>query len=309
MPAPDAHPVDRGARNRVLVGVAMILGTSASIQVAAALASTQFDRLGPAGASSVRFAFGAVVLLLLVRPSWRRRSAATWTAIVAYGVSLAVLNLSYFAAIDRIPLGIAVSLAFVGPLAMAFATSHRRRDVGFALLAAAGVATLGGIDRPGSILGIVLALVAGFAWTGVAYAGRSLGRQTRGVDGLALALPVAALLTLPFGLVRLGRLDAPAAATMLVVAVGGLILPFALELEGLRRLEPGTVAVVYSVDPAIAAAVGFLALGQRLTAPQLLGLAAVVAASVGATRSAARRGREFHPESSEPARGGVEPTI
>ncbi len=273
----------------------MILGTSAAIQLAAALASTEFDRLGPAGASSVRFAFGAAILLLLIRPSYRGRSAATWVAIVAYGVSLAALNLSYFAAISRIPLGIAVSLAFVGPLVMAFATSHRRRDVGFALLAAAGVATLGGIDRPGSTLGIVLALVAGVAWTGVAYAGRSLGRQTRGVDGLALALPVAALLTLPFGVARLGQLDARAAATMLVVAIGGLIVPFALEIEGLRRLEPATVAVVYSVDPAIAAAVGFLALGQHLTAPQLFGLAAVIVASIGATGSAAGRAREPEP--------------
>jgi inner membrane transporter RhtA len=273
----------------------MILGTSAAIQLAAALASTEFDRLGPAGASSVRFAFGAAILLLLIRPSYRGRSAATWGAIVAYGVSLAALNLSYFAAISRIPLGIAVSLAFVGPLVMAFATSHRRRDVGFALLAAAGVATLGGIDRPGSTLGIVLALVAGVAWTGVAYAGRSLGRQTRGVDGLALALPVAALLTLPFGIARLGQLDARAVATMLVVAIGGLIVPFALEIEGLRRLEPATVAVVYSVDPAIAAAVGFLALGQHLTTPQLFGLAAVIVASIGAAGSAAGRAREPEP--------------
>jgi inner membrane transporter RhtA len=292
----DARPADPGqARNRVLAGVAMILGTSAAIQLAAALASTEFDRLGPAGASSMRFAFGAAILLLLIRPSYRGRCAATWVAIVAYGVSLAVLNLSYFAAINRIPLGIAVSLAFVGPLAMAFATSHRRRDVAFALLAAAGVATLGGIDRPGSTLGIVLALVAGVAWTGVAYAGRSLGRQTRGVDGLALALPVAALLTLPFGVARLGQLDARAAATMLVVAIGGLIVPFALEIEGLRRLEPATVAVVYSVDPAIAAAVGFLALGQHLTTPQLFGLTAVIIASIGAAGSAAGRAREPEP--------------
>jgi inner membrane transporter RhtA len=290
------------ARNRVLAGVAMILGTSAAIQLAAALASTEFDRLSPPGVSSMRFAFGAAILLLVVRPSYRGRAAGTWTAIVAYGGSLAALNLSYFAAISRIPLGIAVSLAFVGPLVMAFASSRRRRDVGFALLAGAGVATLGGIDRPGSIAGVVLALIAGVAWTGVAYAGRSLGRQTRGVDGLALALPVAALLTLPFGVARIGQLDAKAALTILVVAVGGLILPFALELEGLRRLEPGTVAVVYSVDPAIAAAVGFLALGQRLTVPQLCGLVAVVVASIGATGSAAGRARGRHLEPSQPAR-------
>jgi inner membrane transporter RhtA len=270
----------------VLAGAVMIVCTSVSIQLSAALASTEFDRLGPAGVSSMRFALGAAILLVIVRPAYRGRTATTWRAITAYGGSLAALNLTFFGAISLIPLGIAVSLSFIGPLTMAFATSRRCRDIGFALLAVAGVATLGGIDRPHSIIGVILAILAGCAWTAVAYTGRSVGRHTRNVDGLALALPVAALITLPFGATILGQVDTPVVATMLVIAIGGLIVPFALELEGLRRLEPSTVAIIYSIDPAIAAVVGLLALNQHLSTPQVVGLAAVIIASMGAATSA-----------------------
>ena len=265
----------------------MIVGTSLSIQLAAALAHDLFDRLGPVGASAVRFALGAVILLAIVRPAIRGRDAATWGAIAAYGASLAALNLSFFQAISLIPMGIAVTLAFIAPLVMALVGSRRRRDVFWALLAGAGVATLGGIDRPGSVSGILFAIAAGCAWVGVAYAGRSVGRRTRRVDGLALAIPIAALITVPLGIGHAGALEGRSLAIGLVIAVGGLIIPFALELEGLRRLEPRIVAVIYSIDPAIAAVIGFLALGEHLTALQLVALVAVMIASAGATAAAA----------------------
>jgi inner membrane transporter RhtA len=265
----------------------MIVGTSLSIQLAAALAHDLFDRLGPVGASAVRFALGAVILLAIVRPAIRGRDAATWGAIAAYGAALAALNLTFFQAISLIPMGIAVTLSFIAPLVMALVGSRRRRDVFWALLAGAGVATLGGIDRPGSVSGVLFAIAAGCAWVGVAYAGRSVGRRTRRVDGLALAIPIAALITVPLGIGHAGAIDVRSLAIGLVIAVGGLILPFALELEGLRRLEPRIVAVIYSVDPAIAAVIGFLALGERLTALQVIALVAVMIASAGATAAAA----------------------
>jgi len=264
----------------------MIVGTSLTIQLAAAIAHNLFDRLGPAGASAIRFALAAVILLAIVRPAIRGRDAATWGAIVAYGTSLAALNLTFFQAINRIPLGIAVTLSFIGPLAMALLGSRRRRDVVWALLAGAGVATLGGIDRPSSLSGVLFAIAAGCAWVGVAYAGRSVGRRTRRVDGLALAIPIAALITVPLGIRHASALDGQSLAIGLVIAVGGLIIPFALELEGLRRLEPRTVAIIYSIDPAIAALVGLLALGQHLTSLQIVALVAVMIASAGATAAA-----------------------
>jgi inner membrane transporter RhtA len=271
---------------RVISGAAMIVATSAAIQVAAAVAHGLFAQLGPTGTSALRFALGAAIVLVAVRPRVRGRDRATWWAIAAYGISLAALNLTFFEAIERIPLGIAVTFSFIAPLGMALAGSRRRRDVGFALLAGAGVVTLGGIDRPASTTGIALAVAAGCAWACVAFAGRSVGRRTRRIDGLALAIPVAALVTLPFGAGHLRAVDRHALGLGLVIALGGLIVPFALELEGLRRLEPRLVAVIYSVDPAIASLVGIVALSQNLSVIQIVGIAAVMAASAGATATA-----------------------
>jgi inner membrane transporter RhtA len=272
---------------RAVAGAVMILGTSASIQIAAAIAHDLFDTLTPAGVSALRFALGTAVILPLVRPAVRGRDRETWLAIAVYGISLGVLNVTFFESIDRLPLGLAVTFAFVAPLGVALAGSRHRRDVGFALLAGAGVLVLGGIDRPNSAVGVALAVAAGCAWVSVAFAGRSVGRRTRRVDGLALAIPIACLVTLPLGVSHAGALDARALGLGLVIAVGGMILPFALELEGLRRLEPRLVAVIYSADPAIAALIGLVALSESLTFPQVLGMAAVIAASAGVTAGAA----------------------
>lgn len=274
---------------RVISGAAMIVGTSAAIQLAAAVAHGLFDQLGPAGVSSLRFTLGAAILLVAVRPRFRGRDPETWRSVTAYGLSLAALNLTFFEAIQRIPLGIAVTFAFIAPLGIALAGSRRRRDVAFALLAAAGVVTLGGIDRAASTTGIVFAVAAGCAWVCVAFAGRSVGSRTRRIDGLALAVPIAALVTLPFGVSHLRAVDGHALALGLVIAIGGLIVPFALELEGLRRLEPRLVAVIYSVDPAIASLVGLVALSQDLSPSQVIGIAAVMVASGGATAAAGGR--------------------
>lgn len=151
----------------------MIAGTSLTIQLAAAIAHDLFDTVGPLGASALRFGLGAMILLAITRPALRGRDARTWWAIAAYGVALAALNLTFFQAISLIPLGIAVTLAFVAPLAMALVASRSRRDIVWALLAAIGVVTLGGIDRPESVAGILFAIAAGCAWVAVAYAGRS----------------------------------------------------------------------------------------------------------------------------------------
>lgn len=272
---------------RAASGALMIVGTSLSIQVAAAIAHGLFSQLGPVGVSGLRFALGTAVILPLARPRVRGHERATWTTVIAYGLSLAALNLLFFESIDRLPLGIAVTFAFVAPLVMALVNSRRRRDVGFALLAGVGVAILGGVDPPGSAVGVILAVAAGAAWVGVAYSAREVGRLTPRIEGLALALPFACLVTVPPASAHLGGLDAHDLALGLVIAVGGLIIPFALELEGLRRLEPRVVAIVYSVDPAIAALVGLIVLSQSLSAAQIAGMLGVICASVGVTAGAA----------------------
>lgn len=271
---------------RAAAGAAMVLGTSASIQIAAAIAHDLFDTLTPMGVSALRFALGAAIIIPAVRPAVRGRDPETWLAIAVYGVSLGVLNVTFFESIERLPLGLAVTFAFLAPLAIALAGSRRRRDVAFALLAGAGVVVLGGVDQPGSAAGVVLAIVAGCAWVSVAFAGREVGRRTRRIDGLALAIPVACLVTLPLGISHAGALDARALALGLLIAVGGMILPFALELEALRRLEPRMIAVIYSADPAIAAVIGVVALSESLTQAQVIGIALVIVASLGVTAGA-----------------------
>jgi inner membrane transporter RhtA len=265
----------------------MVVGTSATIQVAAAIAHHLFDQLGAAGTSALRFALAAVILLVVVRPVLRR-DVATWQSIVGYGLSLAVLNVTFFAAIERIPMGIAVTFAFVPPLVMAIIASKRRIDIAWAMLAGAGVLILGGINPPQSVLGIALATFAGVAWVGVAYTGRQVGARTQRLEGLALAAAIASLATLPLGLPRVGALDSRALALGALIAVLGMIVPFALELQALRLIEPRIVAVVYSVDPAIGAIVGRVALGERITTLQLGGMAAVMIAAAGATTTASR---------------------
>jgi inner membrane transporter RhtA len=261
------------------LGAAMIVATSATIQLSGALARGLFDQLGPAGVSALRFALGAVILLLALRPAVRGRTRTTWACIAAYGISLALLNLTFFAAIQRVPMGIAVTFAFIAPLALAVSRSRHQRDLAAALLAGAGVALLGGIDRPHSTAGLLLSIACGCAWVAVAYTGKHVGSRTRRVDGLSLALPFAALVTLPLGLPRAGDLDAHALELGLLIAIIGLIVPFSLELEGLRRLEPRVVAIIYSIDPAIAAGVALLFLGQNLATTQIAGIAAVMLAS------------------------------
>ena len=242
---------------RALAGAAMILGTSASIQIAAAIAHDLFDTLTPAGVSALRFALGAAVILPVVRPAVRGRDRETWSAIAVYGISMGVLNVTFFESIDRLPMGVAVTLAFIAPLGVALAGSRRRRDVAFAAprrgRRRSSSAASTGPTRPPASRSPSPPAVRG---SSVAFAGRSVGRRTRRVDGLALAIPIACLVTLPFGIGHAGALDARSLALGLVIAVGGLILPFALELEGLRRLEPRLVAVIYSADPAIAAVIG-----------------------------------------------------
>ena len=210
----------------------MVLGTSASIQIAAAIAHGLFDTLTPMGVSALRFALGAAIIVPAVRPAIRGRDRETWLAVAVYGVSLGVLNVTFFASFQRLPLGLAVTFAFVAPLCVALAGSRRRRDVAFALLAGAGVVVLGGIERPGSAAGVALAVAAGCAWVAVAFAGRTVGRRTRRIDGLALAIPIACLVTLPLGISHVRALDARALALGLLIAVGGMILPFALRARG-----------------------------------------------------------------------------
>ena len=271
-------PVERGRA----AAVGLVLVAAVSPQIGAAFAVTLFDELGPAGAAFLRLAFAAVVLLAI----WRPRLAGDLRLAGAFGVALGLMNWSFYEAIARIPLGVAVTIEFAGPLLVAVIGSRRPLDIVWVVLAAAGIVVLvdpgGGSMDP---LGVGFALVAAACWMAYIYLSKRTGAAFSGGSGLALAMAVGALIVLPAGVIQAnGALAEPdLLGSALVVALLSSVLPYSLELEALRRLPEAVFGVLMSMDPAIAALVGFVALGQDLGARELVAIAMVVVASVGAT--------------------------
>ena len=270
---------------------ALVIGGIASVQFGAALATTLFDRAGPAGTALLRLAFGSLVLLAVWRPRISGRTRAELELAALFGLVLAAMNLSFYAAIDRIPLGIAVALEFVGPLTVALAGSRRRQDLLWVALAAGGIVALtrgggSGLDA----LGVALALFAGVLWGTYIVLNARLGRAFEGGTGLALAMCVGTLAIAPIGIVEGAGELLSAEALALGAAVGVLssAIPYSFEVEALRRIRPAVFGVLMSLEPAVAALAGLVVLGQRLEGRELVGIALVIVASVGA----ARTGRE-----------------
>lgn len=275
-------------RHDATVGAACTVGGATSIQTSAAIGLPAFDAIGAAATSGFRFLFGAVLLVGILRPRLRGRSRAAWLGIAAFGVAVAAMNLCFFQAVARIPLGTAVSIEFLGPFTLAVVTGPGRRHAGFAALGLLGVVLLA---RPGGGLtaaGAIFALGAAVGWASYTLASKRLGAVTEGVDGLALALAVAAVLTFPFAAPQLHALTWPLVARLGTMALLGVVIGFALELAALRRLPASHVAVLFSLNPAIAFAVGWLVLGQHVTAAVLAGGLCVVGAGIGVTADATR---------------------
>jgi inner membrane transporter RhtA len=260
------------------------------VQFGSGLARTLFDDAGPGGTVFLRVLFAALLLAAI----WRPRIAGVprrdlWLA-AAFGLALAGMNFSFYLALDRIPLGVAVTFEFVGPLAVAVAGSRRALDVLWVLLAAAGILLLSDFGDFGSLdaLGVALALLAGGFWAGYILLSARVGQAFAGGAGLALAMLVAALVLAPVGvadaggaLVEPGVLGMGAAVAMLSSAI-----PYSLELEALRKLPNAVFGVLMSLEPAMAALVGYIVLGEILGARELAAIGLVVVASAGAATSA-----------------------
>jgi inner membrane transporter RhtA len=281
--------LDAGLLSRAPSG-ALVVGAIASVQFGSALAGTLFASLGPAGAVWLRLLSGAVILLALWRPRLRGRGRRELLLAGIFGLVLAGMNLSFYEALHRIPLGIAVAIEFVGPLAVAVAGSRRRVDLLWVALAAGGILTLtrgsaGGLDP----LGVALALAAGCLWGAYILLNAHLGRAFEGSTGLTLAMCVAALAAMPAGIAGGGGhlLEPRALAIGSAVGILSSVIPYSFEIEALRRIAPHVFGVLMSLEPAMAALAGLIVLGQGLTARALLGIALVVIASIGASRGAA----------------------
>ena len=272
-----------------LPAVPAVLLSIVSVQGGAAIAKGLFPLLGPAGTTSLRVGISALVLLLAVRPRLGRLSGAQWRAVVPYGLALGLMNLLFYYALARIPLGLAVTLEFVGPLALALASSRRWGDVVWALLAAVGIALIAPWQgQELDLLGVVFALAAGGAWTVYIVLGQRTAAVLPGQQAVAVGMLFAALPVLPMGLAS-GSL---AGLTPHLLLLGGLlalfssVLPFSLEMQALRTLPTRTFSILMSLEPVAAAISGWLLLGERLLPAQWLAVGLIVVASVGATLTA-----------------------
>jgi len=277
---------ERRTEDSPLAAPLLVLGAILAVQLGAAAATELFDDVGPAGAVLYRLVFAAAVLLALWRPDPRGADRRSLALVALFGVSLAAMNLSFYEALDRIPLGIAVTLEFIGPLGVALAASRRRLDLAWVALAAAGVVLVSGPSGDADAAGIAFALGAGAFWAAYIVLSSRVGRAFEGGGGLALAMAVAAALMLAPGAAVGGSdlLDAELAAIGLAVALLSSAIPYSLELEALRRMPVGVFGVLMSLEPAVAAAVGAVALSQGLNGAELAGIAAVTAASAGVLR-------------------------
>ena len=292
-PAPRSTPALR------LPPVPALLLAAVSIQGGAALAKTLFVPLGPPAVTALRVLLACAVLLLMWRPRLAAVSRAGWLALLPYGVSLGLMNLSYYLALERIPLALAVTLEFVGPLGVALLASRRALDFVWAALAAAGLLCI--VPWPGAAarldpVGMLLALAAGVCWGLYIWAGGRVARVFAGPQGVALGMGIAALTTLPFGLVLGTRhgawqhLSVPLLLTALGVALLSSALPYSLEMAALRALPARVFGILMSLEPAVAAVIGMLFLNEQLHGLQWVAIACVMAASAGVTLTGSGKG-------------------
>jgi inner membrane transporter RhtA len=270
----------------------LVLASITSVQFGSAVATTLFDDLGAAGVTLLRLAIAAVVIAVFARPRLRDWSGAAWRAAAVLGVVMAGMNLIFYLALRTVPLGIAVTVEFLGPLLLALVQTRRVLDLFWALLAAAGVVllgTAGGGSAP--IGGLLLAFLAGLCWAGYIVFSAKLGGLVPGTGGLAVSLAVAAVLVLPFG--------GPGAAAVLshpslligatAVALLSSVLSYGLEINALRRIPTRVFGILMSLEPAAAAIAGLLILDQRLDAVEVIALLLVTLASAGVTIGGQRR--------------------
>jgi len=258
-----------------------------TVQLGAAIAKNVFDDAAPMTLVWLRLATSAVVLTIFVRPRLRGRTRRDWRVAIAFGVVLGTMNWSIYESFARIPLGIAVTIEFLGPLGLAVVGSRRPRDLVWVALAGIGVALLGVEPADLNVAGVAFAMVAGASWAAYILLSGSTGARWPGLDGLTVASVVATVLMAPLLTTFSGRgLGDP--HVILVGAVVGMlssVIPYSFELIALRSIRPSLFGILMSLDPAAAALAGILVVQEYLSTLQWLAIACVIVASVGATRS------------------------
>ncbi|MEA2427124.1 MAG: inner rane transporter RhtA [Thermoleophilaceae bacterium] len=265
-----------------------VIAGVASTQVGGAIAKTLFGELGPTGTVFLRTAFAALALFLLWRPRIAGHTRRDIALAFAFGLSLAAMNVFFYEALDRIPLGIAVTIEFVGPLAVAVGGSRRALDLLWVALAATGILLLARGGGDANAEGVVFALLAGAGWATYILLSVRTGRVFPGGSGLALAMVFGSVLLLPAGVAGAGSslFDPGLLAAAAGVAMLSSAIPYSLELEALRRMPARVFGILLSLEPALAALAGFVILGEGLQLRDGVAIALVAAASAGASVSA-----------------------
>jgi len=260
-----------------------VLAGIVSVQFGGALAATLVPLIGAGGSVVLRLLFASALLLVFVRPRWRGHSHRARLTVIAFGVALGLMNFTFYSSLAHLPIGVAVTIEFIGPLSLAAALSRRWLDAVAVAAAAAGVVLISeALSTPFADLektGIALALLAGAFWAAyIVLAGRTGGEFPK-LEGLALAMVVATVVTLPLGITSAPTWSPDILLKAFGIAVLSSVLPYSLELLALRRLSAKVFGILLSLEPAFAALAGLLVLGQVLSPTQLVGMALVVAAS------------------------------
>ncbi|WP_084725849.1 EamA family transporter [Streptacidiphilus melanogenes] len=274
-------------------GIVMMVGSALSNQLGAATGALAFPAIGPAGVVAVRQWVAAVVLLAAGRPHVRRFTWRQWWPVLLLALVFATMNLTLYTAVDRVGLGLAVTLEFVGPLTVALAASRRRTDLVCALAAGAGVVCLLRPKPTTDYLGLGLGLAAAACWAAYILLNRLIGARIPGAEGPGAAAALSGLLYLPVGVLVFTRHPLTAQALACASAAGVLssVVPFLVDMLTLRKVPTQFFGVFMSVHPVMAALVGWVVLGQRLPLADWLAIAAIVAANTTSALAAGRRGR------------------
>ena len=289
MTGPDGFPRPDGTAQ----GVALVVAAAFVTQTGAAIAVGLFDEVGALGAVFLRLALAAVLLCAVVRPPLRAVTRQNVGVVLGFGVALGGMNMLIYQAIARLPLGVAVTVELLGPLVLSVVLSRRLSGLLWAGLALAGVLLLSGVG-PGTeipdLAGVLFALAAAGMWACYILLSRQAGRSFPGIQGLALAMAVGAVLAAPFGIVSGGAALLQPGVLLVGVAVALMssALPYALELAALRRLPAETFSILVSMAPAVAGLVGWLILGQGMGPGEIAGMGLVIVASAAAVRSGRR---------------------
>jgi inner membrane transporter RhtA len=277
-----------GRRAKASIGVILCLMSMSSVQFGAAFSTSVMDVLGTLGTTWLRLTWAAVVLAVLVRPPLHRYSASQWLTAITLGSTMAMMTMCFFAAIERIPLGLAVAIDFLGPLAVATFYGGFGWRLIWPFIAGAGVLLLSrdGSGWVGNAPGLLFAFGAACGWGAYIVLMKRAGETFKGLEGLTVSMIVAALVALPFGISNIHVALTPTMFLMTgMLAMLVPLLPYALEFIALRRMDHSSFGILMSIEPAIGAVAGFMVLGQSPSLLQMLGTGCVVAASIGVTIS------------------------